>query len=128
MATTEFGHEGTLTIGQVAQQIRDLTLDLSASEVDKTTRANAGWRARGTGLKQWGASFEMVVVQGDTIYDTLSAAFAASTEITVTIKDKFNHTCAGKVSVSTFTRNEPLDNVVTVNVSLIGSDKPTTFN
>jgi len=121
---SELGHDGTLTIGQVVQYVKDLNLNMDATEVDDTTRANAGWRSRRTGLRQWSADFSMVVKQGDTMFGTLQAAFANKTSVTVNVKDKFGNEVEGLCSVSRFNRSEPLDDVVTVDVNLVGNGKP----
>jgi len=119
------GHEGTLTIGSEVTRIRDLTLSLTASEVDITTRADDGWRARRAGLREWGAEFELLAVSGDIVWDSLENAFTEGSNLTATIADYLGHSVSGTVYVTSFTRNEPLDGAVTANVTLVGAAKPT---
>ena len=57
------------------KNVKDLTLNLEASESDVTTRGNAGWRATIAALKDGSIEFEMV-------WDTADADFVA-------IKDAF---------------------------------------
>jgi hypothetical protein len=64
--------------------VKDLTLNLEASEADVTTRGNAGWRATLAALKDASIEFEMV-------WDTADAAFTA-------IKDAFFGRIAGAAS------------------------------
>lgn len=119
------GHEGTLTIGSEVSYVRDLTLSLTASEVDITTRSTNGWRARRAGLREWGAEFELLAVSGDTVWDALETSFENGTSSTATIADNLGHSVAGTVYVTSFTRNEPMDGAVTANVTLVGANEPT---
>ena len=105
---------------------KDVTLNLERGEADVTTRGNNGWRATAATLKDGTIEFEMV-------WDTADAGFTA-------IKDAyFNNTAIGFLcldgaidvegsqglladfAVTNFSRNEPLEEAITVNVTI----KPT---
>ena len=123
---SEMGYDGTLLVGSLeAKHIKDVTVDMNASEADDTTRNHDGWESTATGLKRWMVSFNMVKKDGDTVYAALKSAFKLNTEITVSVTDEQGDTIVGTCKVSKFTRSEPLRDVVTVDVTLVGRGKPT---
>lgn len=119
------GYEGTLNIGGIAHHVRDVNVELSATEIDDTTRNSGGWQSRRAGLRQWGVTFDMIVSKGDSIFKNLLNAFKNHTFLSATVSDKEGNSIAGQVSVTGFNRSEPLDGVVTVAVTLVGNGKPT---
>jgi predicted secreted protein len=120
------GYDGTLLVGALeAKHIKDVTVDMAAAEADDTTRNNDGWESAATGLKRWTVSFNMVKKEGDNVYAYLKSAFKLNTEIMASVTDEQNDTIEGACKVSKFTRNEPLRDVVTVDVTLVGRGKPT---
>lgn len=120
------GYDGVLTVGSTVQYVRDVNIEMSATEGDDTSRANQGWKSVKAGLRGWKVDFDMVVKTGDTIYTSLLAAFVNGSEVTASVKDALNYTIAGTCAVVGFSKGEPLDGVVTVSVSLAGRGKPTT--
>jgi hypothetical protein len=103
-----------------------VTLNLEAGEADVTTRGNAGWRATVATLKDGSIEFEMVWDTADddfgAIRDTFlnrgSMEFAVMDgDITVSGSQGLRATCM----VTNFSRNEPLEEAVTVSVTV----KPT---
>lgn len=126
MPDTEMGWEGTVTVGQAAQYVRDLTVDLTATEVDDTARDCQGWESARAGLRKLAVNFDMLVVQGDSVHSSLKTAFANGTKLaSVNVKDKYNNAITADMYCTRFTRNEPLDGVVTVSVTLRNNRKPT---
>jgi predicted secreted protein len=97
--------------------VTDVTLNLSKSEADVTTRANAGWKATIGTLKEGSVSFTM-------LWDTEDAGFAAiqqswfdNTAIALLVLDSEDGTgLDADFSVISFTRNEPLSEAISVSV------------
>ena len=107
---------------------KDVTLNLETGEADITTRGNNGWRATAATLKDGSIEFEMLWKPGDAAFDALQAAWAGSTEIAIAAMDGAiatadNQGLAGNFTVTNFSRNEPLEEAVTVNVTL----KPSSY-
>jgi len=120
------GSSGTITIGSAAQYVKDVNVEMSASEIDDTTRANQGWKSKRAGLREWSVSFDMIIHIGDAIYTTLLTAFSNGTVINgVIVADTAGHSITGAVFVTNFSKAEPLDDVVSVSVTLVGNGKPT---
>jgi len=103
---------------------KDVNLDLSASDVDKTNRSHGGWRGRRTGLKQWGVNFVMESESGDSVHAAMLADWVASTTRTCSAADGDGNTVSGNAWIQTFNRSEPLDGVITTNVTIIGDGPP----
>ena len=110
---------------------RDVTLNLEKGEADVTTRANNGYRATATTLKDASVEFEMVWDPDDAGFTALRQAFFNNASIGILILDGAV-TAAGSqglvadMEVVNFSRNEPLQETVTVSVTLnpAYSDEP----
>lgn len=106
--------------------VRDLTLNLETSEADATTRANAGWEATVTALKRGSIDFEMVWDTADDDFTAIKDAYFNNTSIDIAAMDG-DIAVSGKqglravFAVSGFSRQEPLVDVLKVNVTI----KPT---
>lgn len=124
---SKLGYLGTLVIsGYTAQHIKDVSVETSAAEVDDTTRYCNGWKSTRAGLREWSVSFQLLRVNSDSVYSLLKTAFKAGSIIsTVTVTDAWGDSISGPVSVTGFKRNEPLGDVVTVDVTLKGRGEPT---
>jgi len=110
------------------ENVRDLTLNLETGEADITTRANNGWRATAATLKDGSIEFEMLWDTGDAAFGALKDAWANSTEIALAAMDGDIETAgseglAGNFTVTNFSRSEPLEEGVTVSVTV----KPSSF-
>lgn len=119
------GVGGVLTIGSEARQVKDVNTDMGASEVDGTTRDNDGWEEKRAGLRNWSVSFSMKRVTGDSVYTTLRTAFIAGSTLNITVRDALGESISGAVSVTKFSKGEPLSGYVMMDVVLSGSGKPT---
>ena len=107
---------------------KDLTLGLETGEANITTRGNNGWRATAATLKDGSIEFEMLWKPGDGAFDAIQAAWAAAAEISIAALDgdiavNGQQGLAGNFSVTNFSRNEPMEEGVTVNVTL----KPSSY-
>jgi len=104
--------------------VRDVTLNLETSEADVTTRANNGWRATVATLKDASIEFEMVWDSADANFTAMREAFLNNTSVELAVLDGpaasgqgLRATCM----VTKFSRNEPLEEAITVSVTV----KPT---
>ena len=102
--------------------VKDVTLNLEAGEADVTTRANQGWRATAPTLRECTAEFEMLWKPGDTGFDAIKTAFLTSATIALAVLTGEKATSGtegprGDFSITNFSRNEPLEEGVTVSVT-----------
>lgn len=103
--------------------IRDCTLSVEKGEADVTTRGNNGWRARRGTLKDGTIEFEMVVDPGDTSYQAIRDAFMSGDEIGIAamsgdIEETGEEGLVANCEVFNFSRSEPLEDAMTVSVTL----------
>ena len=106
--------------------VKDLTLNLESGEADVTTRGNMGWRATVATLKDGSIEFEMVWDTADAGFTAIQQAWFNNTPIEFAVMDG-DITTAGSqglratFSIIKFSRNEPLEEALSVSVS----SKPT---
>lgn len=102
--------------------VRDVTLSLEAGEADITTRANSGWRATAPTLRECSVEFEMVWQSMDMSFDAIKNAFLMGALLEMAILDGAKEGPSvqgpkGTFSITGFSRNEPLEEAVTVSVT-----------
>jgi hypothetical protein len=100
--------------------IKDNTLNLEKGEADVTTRGNNGWKATVGTLKSGSVEFEMVWNPDDAGFSAISDAFVGDSAIGLAILDGPKETGTGLVadfSITKFSRNEKLEEAVTVSVT-----------
>jgi len=102
--------------------VKDVTLNLEAGEADVTTRANQGWRATAPTLRECTAEFEMLWKPGDAGFDAVKTAFLSSGTIRLAVLTGEKAASGtegplGDFSITNFSRNEPLEEGVTVSVT-----------
>lgn len=111
---------------------RDLTLTLEKNEADVTVRGNNGWRAMVSVLKDATVEFSMIWDTEDPNFQIIKDAFLATSSPTNTVNIAVmdgDITTPGSeglralMIVSSFTRNEKLEEALTVDVKL----RPTYF-
>jgi len=103
--------------------VKDLTLNLEKGEADVTTRANDGWRANQPTLKEASIEFDMVWDTEDAGFAAVQDAFFNDTTLEVAVMDgdieeAGTEGLRATVGVSTFSRGEPLEEAMTVSVTL----------
>lgn len=108
--------------------VKDVTTGGTTEEADITTRANNGWKATATTLKDGSLVFEMLWKPDDDAFADIQAAWLGGDEIAMAaMSDDIDTPGAeglvANFSVANFTRNEPVAGVVTVNVTV----KPSSF-
>lgn len=102
--------------------VKDVTLSLEAGEADVTTRANSGWRATAATLRECTVEFEMLWKPGDSGFDAIKTAFLASSTLRLAVLTGDKDTAGsegplGDFAITNFSRNEPLEEGVTVSVT-----------
>ncbi|ADV63003.1 MAG TPA: phage tail tube protein [Dehalococcoidia bacterium] len=108
------------------KNVKDVTLNLEAGEADVTTRGNAGWRATVATLKDGSIEFEMVWDTTDDDFGAIRDAFLNRGAVEFAVMDGDIATAGSQglratCMVTNFSRNEPLEEAVTVSVTV----KPT---
>jgi len=107
--------------------VKDLTLNLETGEADVTTRGSGGFRSSAPTLKDGGIEFEMLWDTADAAFTAIQAAWAAGSELAMAAMDGAIGTSgkqglAANFVVTNFSRSEPLEEGVTVSVTI----KPST--
>ena len=107
---------------------KDVTLNLETGEADITTRANNGWRATAATLKDGSIEFEMLWDTNDAGFTALQTAWENSAEIALAAMDDDiavvgSQGLASNFTVTNFSRSEPLEEAVTVSVTV----KPSSY-
>jgi predicted secreted protein len=102
--------------------VKDVTLNLEKGEADITTRASNGWRATVATLKNGSVEFTMSWDPDDTGFTAIKNAYFNDDAIALAVLDgEGGSGLDADFSVTNFTRNEPLEEAITVNVTV----KPT---
>jgi len=102
--------------------VRDVTLSMEAGEADITTRGNSGWRATAPTLRECTAEFEMLWKPGDAGFEAVKTAFLSAGTIRLAVltgahDEPGTEGPLGDFSITNFSRNEPLEEGVTVSVT-----------
>jgi len=121
--------------GAAGESLQNLTevdnvvsLNLEAGEADVTTRGNSGWRATAPTLRECTAEFEMLWKPGDTTFQAIKTAFLTAGTLRLAVltgaksADGIEPVTGsegplGDFSITNFSRNEPLEEGVTVSVT-----------
>ena len=116
------GKDCTLSVAGV-EIIRatDVNKPKSSNEINTTTRNEGVWEGNDVGHNRWGVDFTMKFYIGDTAVTTLNAAWKAQTEVAVAFTGGAGGTESGVGKITGFNESEPLDDVVTVAISVIGN-------
>ncbi len=116
---TAAGELSTLT---EMDNVKDVKLNLEAAEANITTRANGGWKATAPALRECTCEFEMVWKPGDTGFEAIKDAFLGGTTLELAVLDQARETVGaqgpkGSFAITAFSRNEPLEEAITVSVT-----------
>ena len=102
--------------------VKDVTLNLETGEADVSVRASEGWRATVATLKNGSVEFTMIWNTEDEGFTAIKNAYFNNTAIALAVLDgEGGSGLDADFSVTNFTRNEPLEEAITVNVTV----KPT---
>ena len=102
--------------------VKDVTLSLEAGEADVTRRATGGWRATVATLKEGSIEFEMIWDTEDEGFTAIQSAFFDNEPIEFAVMDGSilepgSQGLRATMSITNFSRNEPLEEALTVNVT-----------
>lgn len=102
--------------------VRSVTLNLETGEADITTRGGNGWRQTVATLKDGTLEFEMVWDTGDAGFTVIKNAWLNKTAIAMVALDGAKGTDGfqglwADFSITNFTRNEDLEEALTVSVT-----------
>ena len=102
--------------------VKDVTLSMEAGEADMTTRANSGWRATAPTLRECTAEFEMLWKPGDAGFEAIRDAFLTAGNLRLAVLTGAKAVAdsegpLGDFSITNFSRNEPLEEGVTVSIT-----------
>ena len=104
------------------KNVKDVTLNLEKGEADVTTRGNQGWRATVGTLKDGSIEFQMVWDSSDAGFAAIKTAYFTNTPLALLVLDaEDGEGLDADFSVTNFSRNEPLEEAITVDVTV----KPT---
>jgi len=98
--------------------VRDLTLNLTSVEVDTTTRASTLFKSSKVVFLDASLDFEMLDEASDTALAAISAAYMAMEPLPLFPVDvSAGEGLDADWNITSFTRNEPLEGVVTYSVT-----------
>lgn len=102
--------------------VKNVTLNLQKGESDVTTRANNGWKASATTLKEGSVEFEMIWNTGDAGFTAVQTAWMNNTLIGLAVMDGGVAVVGSQglwadCNIINFTRDEPLEEALTVKVT-----------
>lgn len=100
------------------KNVRNLTLKLSAGEVDVTTRDNDGWRATATTLRECSVDFEMIWKPADAAFQAIRDACLTNGRIALKVLDKADGQGPwGDFTISEFNCNQDLEEAIKTTVT-----------
>lgn len=110
--------------------ITDLSLNLETGEADVTTRGSGGWQQFLATLKNGSIEFTMLWDSADVAFTAIKDAWLNGTEIafaamSAAIATSGSQGLASNFTVTNFTRNEPLNEAISVSVTLKPSSHTT---
>ena len=115
------GPAGT-TAATEMPNVKDVTLNLEKGEADVTTRGNQGWRATVGTLKDGSIEFVMIWDSSDSGFAAIKTAYFTNAPLALLVLDaEDGEGLDADFSVTNFSRNEPLEEAITVDVTV----KPT---
>ena len=120
-----YWNDGTYEVPdwQEIDNARDVTLTNEKGEADVSSRKNAGFRARVGTLKDATIEFEMVWDTEDDNFVAIQEAYFGNTALEFAVMDgdieeSGSEGLRATMDVMSFTRNEPLEEAMTANVTV----------
>ena len=100
------------------KNVKDVTITLDAAEADVTTRANSGFRATVSGLKECSIEFEMQYMPSDPGFKAIRQAWYSGDPIHLAALTSENgEGPVGDFSITGFSRSEPLEEAIKYSVT-----------
>lgn len=114
------------TAGQIATEeagnTANVTMNLSADQIDVTTRDAKGWRTFIQGLKNGTVDITIYYDTEDETYTDFNAAFLQGTAVSLFFSDGAGNGLDGDFVVTGYTQNEPLDDKVSIDITVNFTD------
>lgn len=101
--------------------VKDVTVNMESGDADITTRAANGWKQSVATLKDASIEFEMLVDSNDADYIAIRDAYFQNKPLAIFCSDGQGSGLDCDVVVTTFSEEQPLEEAVSVKVTL----KPT---
>ncbi len=99
--------------------VKDVTLNLTVSEADVTTRSSGGWKQILVALKDASVDFEILARSDNVGFVALRNAYLNGAAIGLQIRDRTNgEGLQADFAVTNMTRNEPLGEGLTYSVTV----------
>jgi hypothetical protein len=106
--------------------VKDVTLNLEGSEADATKRGGGGWRATLLAIQDASVEFEMVWDVDDPAFAAIRDSYLNREKIGLQVLDADDgEGLQADFQIMSFTRNEPLEEVITVSVTAKPTDSAT---
>ena len=110
------------TFTLILDRVQDVSLKITTSDADITTRANSGWKATAPTLKEAEVSFGMVAKPGDAGYTALRTAWLANSVIGLAVLTGAKAATGvegpvGDWSITEFSRDETLTEAIKYNIT-----------
>ncbi len=99
---------------------RDVSFDPSWREISASYRGAGNWYRKRPGFGEWSATFDMVYDASDTTWTAIQGFFQNRTKITVRSLGENGEQLNGSAYVQSWTQGEPLEDVVTTSITLLG--------
>lgn len=116
------GGTGGYTSGTLVDNCKDLTLKVEKNTADVTTRGNNGWRAKVAVLRDATVSFKMIYDNTDPtvalVLDSFLANSAPTNQLETAVLDPDGFGLQASMVVTSCTRNEPLEDALTLDVEM----------
>ena len=124
--TKHAGFDCTISVGGTEVGLaRNVTINMKRGQIDVTTRNNSGWRDQIGSLAEWSVDFELLSSRPNDQISAIETAFLNTTNLEVEMVDGDGYGWSGTVRVTDFTKNEPMEDAVSHNVTFSGRGAPT---
>jgi len=128
MASGHAGFSAVLKIGgEEVTEAKDVTVNLTRSEIEDTARDTNGWRSFIAGLAEWTIEFNLLKkYPRSTPASAIETAFLNGTILTnVRVEDAEGYGITGDAVVTDYTEEQPYEDVVANSITLRGRGEPT---
>lgn len=112
---------GTLTSADLYEDVTNVSLNMSRTKVDVTTRASKGWRVYKAGLRTADVDLNIIPEENDAKFEKIYSAYDGRKNLQLFISNGFGKGLKGTFKVFSMTEGQPIGDAVTKDVKL----KPT---
>jgi len=98
----------------------DVTVSRGADEIETTTRNDGVNKSKTVGHNEWGITLGVNFFIDDSAISTIRTAMNAQTQVAVALTSGVGGSESGSAYITRFDENQPLGDIVKVDVELIG--------